>query len=106
MDNPAITQKTSLETLKLLGDFWTLRIIDALKDGELRYCGVQRQAGGINPVTLSSRLKKLEQAGIIRRQDCAQDKISVSYRLTELGRGTLPVLNAINQFSDKLRPAV
>lgn len=103
---PRVNQKTCSDSLKLLADFWTLRIIDALKEGELRYCEIQRQAENINPVTLSSRLKKLEQAGIVRRHDHAQDKISVSYYLTPLGQSAIPVLNAVNQFSRKLKPTV
>ncbi|HUC20614.1 MAG TPA: helix-turn-helix domain-containing protein [Candidatus Polarisedimenticolaceae bacterium] len=107
MDDLTITnENTPIDSFKLLGDFWTLRIIDALGDGELRYCNIQRRADGINPVTLCSRLKKLEQAGLIQRQDHAQDKISVSYNLTKLGHEALPVLKAINDFSGKFKPTL
>jgi DNA-binding HxlR family transcriptional regulator len=89
-----------LDSVKLLGDHWTLRIIDALKNGdELRYCQIQRDVAGINPVTLANRLKKLEQSKLIERQHETQDKLSVSYRLTSTGQHTLPVIEAINQFS-------
>lgn len=88
-----------ITSLKLLGDYWTLRIIGALQHGELRYCAIQREVGGINPVTLSSRLKVMEQAELIHRAEETCDKISVSYALTELGKRALPVLEAMNQFS-------
>lgn len=93
-DNP-----TCLASLKLLGDYWTLRIIGALGNGELRYCAIQREVGGINPVTLSTRLKAMEQAGLIQRAEETCDKISVSYTLTSLGREALPVLAAMDRFS-------
>ena len=90
--------KSCIPSLKLLGDFWTLRIVDALSDGELRYCELQRSAGDVNPVTLTTKLKKLEQANLVRRTQ--KSNIGVSYQLTELGRKMLPVLDAVNRFSE------
>jgi len=89
---------TCLPSLKLLGDFWTLRIIDALSAEELRFCELQRSAGMVNPVTLTTRLKKLESAKLIdRRQESRSD---VHYGLTDLGKEILPVLDAVNRFSE------
>ena len=89
-------------SLKLLGDYWTLRIIDALSDGEIRYCEIQRQTDGINPVTLSNRLKKLEEAHLVTRTEAAE-KHAVSYGLSELGREALPTLEAVNRFGQASR---
>ena len=90
------------DCLKLLGDFWTLRIIESLQNGGLRYCEIQRNIGNLNPVTLADRLKKLEHARLIDRQEETCDKVSVSYNLTPLGRESLPILNAISDFSAKV----
>lgn len=38
--------------LKLLGDYTTLRIIDFLRSGELRFTELQRALGDTNSVTL------------------------------------------------------
>lgn len=94
-------EKVCVTSLKLLGDFWTLRIIGALGDGEVRYCELQRRIGNVNPVTLTSRLKKLEDARLVTRINEPHNKVAVSYSLTELGHAALPVLNAVNRFSDK-----
>lgn len=93
-----LTSKTCVSTLKLLGDYWTLRIIDALQADELRFCQVQRRVDNLNPVTLTDRLKKLEEAELVARTEDTVDKISVTYRLTERGMQALPVLDAINDF--------
>lgn len=90
--------KVCTRSLKLLGDFWTLNIIGALRDGELRYCDLQRAAGGVNPVTLGSRLRKLQDSGLIERI-ASSDDIAVSYRLTTLGVAAIPVLEAVDSFS-------
>ncbi len=87
-------------TLKLLGDFWTLAIIDALASQELRFCEIERALPDINPVTLTNRLKKLEQTGLIERREETVDKLSVTYRLTKQGRGIMPILAAIQEFTD------
>ena len=89
--------------MKLLGDYWTLRVIDTLKNGEARFCEIQRNLDNVNPVTLTTRLKTLEQARLIVRHEETLDKISVSYSLTNLGREVLPVIKALDRFSHALR---
>jgi len=95
------TEQICARSLKLLGDFWTLNIISALRSGELRYCDLQRAAGGVNPVTLGNRLRKLQDAGLIVRKASEED-ISVAYKLTKLGEAAIPVLMAVDTFSRKL----
>jgi DNA-binding HxlR family transcriptional regulator len=85
--------------LKLLGDYTTLRIIDFLRTKELRFTELQRAIGDVNTVTLSSRLKRLESAGILDRREATVDRQSVVYRLTSLGEGLLPVLREIQRFT-------
>ncbi len=92
-----LSNTTCIPSLKLLGDFWTLRIIDALSGGELRYCDLQRHAGDVNPVTLTDRLKKLQEKRIISRNE--QSRGEVTYQLTVLGIKVLPILDAVNDFS-------
>lgn len=101
METTIQKQHLCIPSVKLLGDYWSLRIIDALSTNDLRYCGLQRALDNINPVTLSSRLKKLEDAHIISRSKETLDKQSVVYSLTGLGRETLPVIAALNHFSAK-----
>ena len=92
-------------SLKLLGDYWTLRILDALSDGEMRFCELQRRVDNLNPVTLTGRLKKLEEARLINRYEDLEDKVAVVYTLTALGAEAMPVINAITNFSAKAEMA-
>ncbi len=85
--------------LKLLGDYVTLRVIDFLRAGELRFTQLRRSMGDVNSVTLSNRLKRLETAGMIGRNVATVDKQSVAYYLTDLGKGLLPVLREIQKFT-------
>lgn len=98
-------QKTNKSTcsateLKMLGDFWTLEIIQSLQDGEKRFSELERSLPGINPTTLTDRLKKLDAQRVISRQKGVIDNISVLYALTPKGRGILPVLAQIKIFAD------
>lgn len=105
MKKVATAEETCVASLKLLGDFWTLRIIDALQYGGLRYCELQRHVDNLNPVTLTARLKKLEETGLVSRSEDLEDKISVSYSLTEIGTSALPILRELDKFSAKLEQA-
>ena len=57
--------------------------------------------GGVNPVTLGNRLRRLQDAGLIRRTASA-DSVSVSYQLTTIGQAALPVIRAVDSFSRQL----
>jgi DNA-binding HxlR family transcriptional regulator len=95
------TPHVCTRSLKLLGDFWTLSILSALAQGEMRYCALQRAVGNPNPVTLGNRLRRLQDAGLIVRKPSPED-ISVGYTLTDLGQAALPVVMAIDTFSRQL----
>jgi DNA-binding HxlR family transcriptional regulator len=87
------------EAFKLLGDFCTLRVIEVIGTGTLRFSEIQRGLDNINPVTLTSRLKKMEEAQLIIRQIETLDKQSVVYSLTAKGTDCLPVVDAIKAFT-------
>ncbi len=87
--------------LKIFGDTWTLFIISSLADGEKRFCELQRLVDNVNPVTLTSRLKKLEKLKFIERKEETIDKISVTYSLTKKGAGVVPVLRSIESYAQK-----
>lgn len=90
------------ETLRLLGDYTTLRIIDFLRGKELRFTELQRALGDANSVTLTKRLKNLEAPGILDRREATFDRQSVTYSLSDMGTGLLPVLREIQNFTHRL----
>lgn len=103
MSNEAHTSQACVATMKLLGDYWTLRIIDALDADEIRFCELQRHVDMVNPVTLTTRLKRLEEAHLVKRSEETVDKISVTYALTDLGKEVLPVIKALDKLSSKVQ---
>ncbi|MFZ1721827.1 MAG: helix-turn-helix domain-containing protein [Microgenomates group bacterium] len=99
------SKKTSIvchTTMKILGDYWTIRILDELTEGELRFCDLKRSIEEINAVTLTNRLKRLEQLRMIVRLEETVDKLSVTYKLSRLGRKAVPFVEELKRFLGKV----
>lgn len=81
---------------QIIGQKWTLQIVNKLMDCPARrFCEIQEELGGVNPGTLSSRLKMLEEEGIIRRVQVSAIPPHVEYSLTEMGADLHEVLRAV-----------
>jgi len=87
-------------TARILGARWTLQIIYNLRQRR-RYCELRELAGGVNPTTLSQRLKFLESRGLVRRLPISDAPRHVEYELTDMGRDLLPVLEAAARWAEK-----
>ncbi len=85
----------------IIGQKWTLQIVYFLLDStSMRFCELQDRLGGVNPSTLSSRLKMLEEEGIVRRTQISAIPPHVEYSLTEKGRTLEDVIRAVTQWSN------
>jgi DNA-binding HxlR family transcriptional regulator len=83
-------------TLDLVGDKWSLLIVrDLLFRGELRFADLATSAEDVPTNTLTDRLRRLEESGIISRQRYSDHPVRHQYRLTERGRDLAPVLDAM-----------
>ena len=69
-----------------------------------RFCELQEIMGGINPATLTQRLKTLEHAGIINRYAISDGPRHVEYDLTEEGKDLLSVLHALGDWVQRWNP--
>lgn len=99
MKNSQSPKKIPCEKLlKLIGDYWTLNIIEALGKHERRFCEMERLLPAINPVTLTSRLKNMESINLIERRK--EDKIAVVYKLTSQGLKLIPIASNIRKFAE------
>jgi DNA-binding HxlR family transcriptional regulator len=90
-----------LKAFEVFGDEWTLRIIDSLRNGELRFKEIQNSLE-INSATLSTKLKSMEERSLIERNEETIDKLSVTYSLTKLGKEIIPILDTMFKFGSKL----
>jgi DNA-binding HxlR family transcriptional regulator len=89
-------------TLDIVGERWSVLILrDLFLQGPRRFQDLQTSLSGISPNTLSARLKRLEDAGIIERQMYADHPPRAEYVLTDKGRELGPVLKALRAWGER-----
>jgi DNA-binding HxlR family transcriptional regulator len=82
--------------LDVVGERWTILILrDLVVDGPRKFQDFERSLSGISPTTLSTRLKRLEEAGIVERRFYEQHPPRAEYVLTERGSELRPMLRAL-----------
>lgn len=83
------------ELFQLVTNRWTLLVLWALKDGELRFYQLRDSIEGISERMLSESLKALGAKGLLERRVEPSIPPKVSYSLTEPGRELLVVMEAL-----------
>jgi len=85
--------------LDVLGERWTLLILRELIGGPRRYGDLRAQLPGIATNLLADRLRELEEAGLVDREELPPPVARTVYTLSETGwRKVLPVVKAIATF--------
>src|SRR5215813_7475321 len=84
------------KALDVIGDRWSLLIIrELLLQGPCRYTDLRNGLPGIATNLLSDRLRELEAAGLIRREEAAPPVATTLFHLTEAGAGLERALGAL-----------
>ena len=83
-------------TLDIIGERWTILILrDLFVEGPRKFQDFEQSLIGISATTLSARLKKLEEHGILSRRFYADHPPRAEYLLTEKGRTLGPVMKKL-----------
>lgn len=82
---------------EILGEKWTILIIRELLMERRRFNELQRGLGDISPALLTSRLKSLEEQGMVVRKKIAGQK-GYEYYPTEACKALLPVLLSLGEW--------
>ena len=98
MDTPASLGCPVARTAEIIGNKWTPLIVRDLARGRRRFSELERSLAGISPKTLSERLKRLEDAGVVVRECFAEVPPRVEYSLTPKGHALLPVIESMRAF--------
>jgi DNA-binding HxlR family transcriptional regulator len=89
--------------LDVVGERWTLLIVrELLLQGPCRFTDLKNGLPGIATNLLSSRLRELEDDGLITREDAPPPVASTLYALTAEGRSLEPVLKAFGEWGRHL----
>lgn len=85
-------------TLDVIGDRWTLLIVRDLMLGRSTFKELSESHERCATNTLTDRLKRLEQHGLITRSAYQERPVRYAYALTELGWRLKPVMLAARDF--------
>jgi DNA-binding HxlR family transcriptional regulator len=86
--------------LEAMGERWSFLILRAAFNGIVYFEDFQSSLGIARNI-LSNRLARLVGKGILTREPVATDKRRIAYRLTEKGRGLVPVMIALRQWGER-----
>ncbi|QDE33570.1 helix-turn-helix transcriptional regulator [Microbacterium foliorum] len=83
----------------VLGKRWNGMIVSSLGGGPSTFVSLRRAVSGISDTVLSDRLAELAEAGLVARAVDAGPPVTVSYSLTDSGRGLLPILDQLGSWA-------
>ncbi|MDQ4030517.1 MAG: winged helix-turn-helix transcriptional regulator [Actinomycetota bacterium] len=84
--------------LELVGERWVLLIVRDLLNGPRRYTDLLGGLPGIGTNILATRLRDLEEAGVIRKEKLPPPAASTVYELTEYGRELEEAIHALGRW--------
>ena len=87
--------------LNVVGARWALLVVERLLDGPQRYGDLQRELG-VPTNMLATRLRELEQAGVLTRLPLRHN--TRAYALTERGLALRPAIAALGQWGAEHSP--
>jgi DNA-binding HxlR family transcriptional regulator len=87
------------KALDVVGDRWTLLIVrELLAQGPSRYTDLRNGLHGIATNLLAERLRELEQAGIVAREDAPPPVATALFSLTSRGEQLKPVIDELGRW--------
>ena len=89
-------------TLRVIGNKWSVLILNELKGGVRRFGELEKTLKGISPRTLSLRLTHMEKEGVVDRKVFPEVPPRVEYKLSALGKSLLPVLRVMDEWGKNM----
>lgn len=100
-DNPMMT------ALQAIGGKWKLLLLDSIrKECPKRFGELRKELEYITHSTLTAQLRELERDGILTREVFAEVPPRVEYKLTELGKRLIPVMDALCLWGEEYKRSV
>jgi DNA-binding HxlR family transcriptional regulator len=91
------------DAIELIGKRWTGAIVFALTESSLRFGELREAVPGLSDRLLSSRLRELEQEGLVEREVEPGSPVRVSYSLTEAGVELRPAMAELKTWANRWR---
>lgn len=91
--------KVVYDVISLVGDKWSVLVVNALGDGSRRFSDIKRTVDGISQKMLTVTLRALERDGYITRTVYPTVPPRVDYELTDLGRDLLGPVTELGRWA-------
>lgn len=88
----------------VMGRKWTFLLVRNLLRGQRRFNQLLTSIEGINPKSLSQRLKELEREKLVVKHVSGTPRVVIEYELTEKGFALLPILRQMVRWSLTYEP--
>jgi len=93
------------KALDVVGDRWTLLVVrELLLRGPSRYTDIRDGLPGVATNLLAERLRELEAAGLVEREEAPPPVATTLYRLTARGEALKPALYELGRWGMPLMP--
>ncbi|HMJ34463.1 MAG TPA: helix-turn-helix domain-containing protein [Baekduia sp.] len=86
------------DALELIGERWSLLVVRELFWGNHRFSEIARRTGAPRDI-LSTRLRRLVDAGVLEKRPYSNHPPRAEYHLTPAGRSLAPVLMSIQEWA-------
>jgi|GEM_PF-116645 len=94
------------DALALISGKWVMLLLPALAQGPQRNGALLRKIEGISQKVLTQTLRQLERNGLVERCERGSKPLHVEYRLTEVARGLVDTLSALDRWAEHNFPAL
>ena len=92
-----------LECMSIIGGAWAPNVIWHLRGGPRRFSELRGDIPLVSPKVLTTRLREMEEDGVILRRVMPTSPPSVEYELTPLGARLVPAIEAIAEVGEELK---
>jgi DNA-binding HxlR family transcriptional regulator len=89
--------------LGVLGEKWSLLVVRELALNIHRFDQIQRNTGAPRDI-LTSRLRRLEEAGVVEKRQYQEKPVRFEYHLTPAGDELRPILLSLSQWGERWTP--
>jgi len=89
------------DAMRVLSGRWPTLLLYYLKDGTKRFSDLRRDNPTVSHRMLTLELRKLEEAGIVRRTAFEGYPLRVEYDLTQFGLDLVPLIDALGDWWER-----
>jgi len=91
--------------LTVIGEKWSLLVVRELALGVHRFDEIQANTGAPRDI-LTTRLRRLEEAGVLERRQYQERPVRFGYHLTAAGKELRPILLSLTAWGERWTPQV